>query len=184
MSRSGGPNFLGAKHAPFVVPDDPNRASFKVRDVTIPTGLTDARFQTRQQIRSEIDKMMRISDASAGDPVVASDEFFAQGLQLIGSPQSQAAFDIHSESDAVRDAYGRSPFGQQALLARRLVTAGVPFVTLSQGGWDHHEDLFNAYEKRMPTFEATIAALITDLKDRGMLERTMVIALGDRKSVV
>jgi hypothetical protein len=179
MSRSGGPNFLGAKHAPFVVPDDPNRASFKVRDVTIPSGLTDARFQTRQQIRSEIDKMMRISDASAGDPVVASDEFFAQGLQLIGSPQSQAAFDIHSESDAVRDAYGRNPFGQQALLARRLVSAGVPFVTLSQGGWDHHEDLFNAYEKRMPTFEATIAALITDLKDRGMLERTMVIALGE-----
>jgi len=179
MSRSGGPNFLGAKHAPFVVPDDPNRSSFRVRDVTIPSGLTDARFQTRQQIRAEIDKMMRISDASAGDPVVASDEFFAQGLQLIGSPESQAAFDIHSESDVVRDAYGRNPFGQQALLARRLVSAGVPFVTLSQGGWDHHVDLFDAYEKKMPTFEATIAALISDLKDRGMLERTLVIALGE-----
>ncbi len=111
--------------------------------------------------------------------MVASDEFFTQGLQLIASPQSQAAFNIQSESDAVRDAYGRNPFGQQALLARRLVSAGVPFVTLSQGGWDHHEDIFNAYEKRMPAFEATMAALITDLKERSMLERTLVIALGE-----
>ncbi len=179
MSRSGGPHFLGAKHAPFVVPDDPNSAHFKVRDVTIPTGLTDARFQTRQQIRSEIDKLMRMNEPAAGDPVVAADEFFSQGLQLIASPQSQAAFNIQSESDVVRDAYGRNPFGQQALLARRLVSAGVPFVTLSQGGWDHHEDIFNAYENRMPAFEATIAALISDLKERGMLQRTLVIALGE-----
>ncbi len=179
MSRSGGPHFLGAKHAPFVVPDDPNSPHFKVRDVTIPSGLTDARFQSRQQIRAEIDQLMRLNDPAAADPVAAADEFFAQGLQLIASPQSQAAFHIQSESDAVRDAYGRNPFGQQALLARRLVSAGVPFVTLSQGGWDHHEDIFNAYEKRMPAFEATIAALISDLKERGMLERTLVIALGE-----
>jgi hypothetical protein len=179
MSRSGGPHFLGAKHAPFVVPDDPNRSSFKVRDVTIPSSLTDVRVDSRQEIRRRIDQMQRITDAAAGDPVLAADEFFAQGLQIISSPEAQAAFDIHSEPDTIRDMYGRNPFGQQALLARRLVGAGVPFVTLSQGGWDHHTDLFNAYEKRMPSFEATIAALITDLKDRGMLERTLVIALGE-----
>ncbi len=179
MSRSGGPNFLGAKHAPFVVPDDPNRSGFKVRDVTIPSSLTDARVDSRHEIRRQIDKMLRLNDAAAGDPVMAADEFVSQGLQIISSPEAQAAFDIHSEPDAVRDAYGRNPFGQQALLARRLVGAGVPFVTLYQGGWDHHTDLFNAYDKRMPSFEATIAALITDLKDRGMLERTLVIALGE-----
>src|SRR6056297_1228956 len=179
MSRSGGPNFLGAKHAPFVVPDDPNRSSFRVRDVTIPSGLTDARFDSRQQIRGNIDKMLRISDAAAGDPVVAADEFYTQGMQLIGSPASQAAFDIHAEPDAVRDAYGRNPFGQQALLARRLVGAGVPFVTLTQGGWDHHTDLFNAFEKKMPPIDATVAALVSDLKERGMLERTLVVVLGE-----
>tara|TARA_A100001391_G_scaffold204798_1_gene201802 strand:+ start:2716 stop:4059 length:1344 start_codon:yes stop_codon:yes gene_type:complete len=179
MSRSGGPNFLGAKHAPFVVPDNPNSSSFQVRDVTVPSGLTDQRFSTRQQIRTQIDQLRRIKDAAAGDPVMAADEFFAQGMELISSPQSQAAFDIHSESDQVRDAYGRNTFGQQALLARRLVSAGVPFVTLVQGGWDHHVDLFDAYDTKMPPFEATIAALVTDLKERGMLERTLVIALGE-----
>lgn len=179
MTRSGGPNFLGAKHAPFVVPDNPNSPSFQVRDVTIPSGLTDQRFATRQQIRSQIDQLRRIKEAAAGDPVMAADEFFAQGMELVSSPQSQAAFNIHSEPEKVRDAYGRNTFGQQALLARRLVSAGVPFITLAEGGWDHHTDLFNAYDTKMPPFEATIAALITDLKERGMLERTLVIALGE-----
>jgi hypothetical protein len=179
MSRSGGPNFLGARHAPFVVPDDPNRSSFRVRDVTIPSGLTDARFQSRQEIRSQIDKMLRITDAAAGDPVMAADEFLAQGLQLISSPDAQAAFDIHSEPDAIRDAYGRHSIGQRALLARRLVSAGVPFVTLYDGGWDHHTNLFKSFEKKMPPVESAIAALIQDLKQQGMLERTLVVVLGE-----
>lgn len=179
MSRSGGPNFLGAKHAPFVVPDDPNRSSFRVRDVTIPTGLTDARFQTRQQIRSEVDRMLRFNQAAAGDPAVAADEFFAQGLKLIGSRQAQTAFDIHQEPSPLRTAYGRHPFGQRALLARRLVGAGVPFVTLYSGGWDHHRDIFKSFDAKMPPVEATIAALVTDLKQQGMLERTLVVVLGE-----
>ncbi len=179
MSRSGGPNFLGAKYAPFVVPDDPNRSSFGVRDVTIPTGLTDARFQSRQEIRSQIDKMLRFTDAAAGDPTMATDEFYAQGLQLISSAEAQAAFDIHAEPGSIRDAYGRNSFGQRALLARRLVSAGVPFVTLYHGGWDHHSNLFKSFDTKMPPFEAAIAALIEDLKQQGMLERTLVIALGE-----
>jgi hypothetical protein len=161
------------------VPDDPNRSSFRVRDVTIPSGLTDARFESRQEIRSHIDKMLRITEAAAGDPVVASDEFFAQSMQLISSPEAQAAFDIHREPDEVRDAYGRHSFGQRTLLARRLVNAGVPFVTLYHGGWDHHTDLFKSFETKVPPFESAIAALVEDLKQQGMLERTLVIALGE-----
>jgi hypothetical protein len=179
MSRSGGPNFLGARHAPFIVPDDPNRSSFQVRDVTVPSGLTDARLESRKEIRRNVDKMLRITDEAAGDPVMAADEFFAQSLQLIGSPEAQAAFDIHSEPGTVREAYGRHPFGQRALLARRLVTAGVPFVTLYHGGWDHHTDIFQSFETKMPPFESTVAALIEDLKQQGMLGRTLVIALGE-----
>ena len=179
MSRSGGPNFLGARHAPFVVPDDPNRSSFRVRDVTIPSGLTDSRFESRQEIRRQIDKMLRITDAAAGDPVLAGDEFYSQSLQIISSPEAQAAFDIHSEPGEIRDAYGRHSFGQRALLARRLVGAGVPFVTLYHGGWDHHRDLFNSFDQKMPPFESSIAALVEDLKQKGMLETTLVIALGE-----
>lgn len=179
MSRSGGPNFLGSKYAPFVVPDDPNRDSFRVRDVTLPSGLGEDRFSRRQQIRRQVDQMLRINHEAAGDPTLAGDEFFQQGLQLISSPEAQAAFDIHREPDSVRDKYGRHGFGQRALLARRLVSAGVPFVTLYHGGWDDHSDLFSAFQKKAPTFEATVAALIEDLRDSGMLERTMVIALGE-----
>lgn len=179
MSRSGGPNFLGARHAPFIVPDDPNQSGFRVRDVTIPTGLTDARFESRQEIRRQIDKMQRLTEAAIADPVVAADEFYSQGMQILQSSEAQAAFDIHSEPGEVRNAYGRSPFGQRALLARRLVGAGVPFVTLYFGGWDHHTDLFNAFDQKVPPFESAIAALIEDLKQQGMLDRTMVIALGE-----
>ncbi len=179
MSRSGGPNFLGSKYAPFVVPDNPNKSSFRVRDVTIPSGLTEGRYADRQEIRRNVDQMLRIADASAGDPTLAADEFYKQGMQLITSPEAQAAFDIHAEPDSVRDAYGRATFGQQALLARRLVDAGMPFVTLYQGGWDHHVDIFKAFESKMPPFEATLAALIEDLKQRGSLDRTLVIALGE-----
>ncbi len=179
MSRSGGPNFLGSRFAPFVVPDDPNSQSFRVRDVTLPTGLGDQRFSQRQLIRQQIDQMLRINHEAAGDPTLAADEFFQQGLQLISSPEAQAAFDIHREPESIRDKYGRNSFGQRALLARRLVSAGVPFVTLYHGGWDHHSDIFSSFKTKVPPFEATIAALIEDLKEQGMLERTMVIALGE-----
>ena len=179
MSRSGGPNFLGAQFAPFVVPGNPNSSGFRVRDVSLPNGLSGDRYASRQDLRRQIDRLQRINDEVAGDPVVAMDKFYQQGHQIITSPEAQRAFDIHSEPDAMRDRYGRDGFGQRALLARRLVEAGVPFVTLYEGGWDHHTNIFPALEKRLPAFEGTIAALIEDLDERGMLDETMVIALGE-----
>jgi len=179
MSRSGGPNFLGAKYAPFVVSDNPNSSDFRVRDVALPRGLTGERFESRREVRVQVDRLQRIADKAAGDPVLALDEHYQQGYDLVSSKEAQAAFDIHRESDRVRDAYGRTSFGQRALLARRLVEAGVPFLTLYEGGWDHHKDIFGALNKRLPSFDATIAALIEDLSQRGLLDSTMVIALGE-----
>ena len=179
MSRSGGPNFLGAKYAPFVVGGDPNNKHFRVRDVELPNGITDDRFGARRDLRHLIDRLPRFSDPATADPVVAVDEFFQQGVELITTPEAQKAFDIQTESDATRDAYGRNSFGQRALLARRLVEAGVPFVTLYDGGWDHHSDLFGALKARLPSWDQTVAALINDLDQRGLLETTMVIALGE-----
>jgi uncharacterized protein (DUF1501 family) len=75
--------------------------------------------------------------------------------------------------------YGRNSFGQRALLARRLVEAGVPFITINDGGWDHHTKLFDALGKRLPAWDQTVAGLITDLDQRGMLDSTLVIALGE-----
>ncbi|VTS05788.1 DUF1501 domain-containing protein [Tuwongella immobilis] len=179
MTRSGGPNFLGAKYAPFVVDSNPNSPGFRVRDVALPAGLSEGRFTTRKDVRKSVDSMLRFEDAIAADPVKAQDEHYTQSYELISSTAAQAAFDIEREPERVRQAYGRDPFGQRALLARRLVEAGVPFITLNDGGWDHHTKLFDAFKNKMPRFEASIAALIEDLSQRGMLDETLVIVLGE-----
>ena len=178
-SRSGGPNFLGPKYAPFIVSNDPNSSSFRVRDVALPSGLEDSRFSSRQDLRREVDRLKRINDKAAGDPAVALDQFYQQGNQLITSSEAQAAFDIHREADSVRDSYGRNALGQRALLARRLVEAGVPFITLYSGGWDHHVDLFPRIKSMLPPVDVAVSALINDLDQRGMLDTTMVIVLGE-----
>jgi uncharacterized protein (DUF1501 family) len=110
---------------------------------------------------------------------LALDDYYRQGYNLINSTEAQKAFDIHGEKDALREQYGRNSFGQRALLARRLVEAGVPFITLYEGGWDHHADLFASCKKRLPTFDQTLATLLSDLKDRGLLDSTLVVVLGE-----
>ena len=102
------------------------------------------------------------------------DAYYEQGYDLMSSPDAQRAFNIGNEPELVRDAYGRNTFGQRALLARRLVEAGVPFITLNQGGWDHHIGIFKGYKQRMAAFESTIAELIMDLDRRGLLATTLV----------
>jgi Protein of unknown function (DUF1501) len=179
MSRSGGPNFLGASYAPFVVSDDPNRKQFKVRDVALPKDLATTRFDRRTDLRASIDRMVRLNDEAAADPAVAFDQYFDQGYDLVTSPEAQAAFDIEREPTETRDRYGRNGFGQRCLLARRLVEGGVPFVTVYDGGWDHHRDIFNALRKRLPDWDNSVSALIQDLKERGLLESTLVVALGE-----
>jgi Protein of unknown function (DUF1501) len=179
MSRSGGPNFLGARHAPFVVSDDPNQESFMVRDVTIPKELDDGRAIHRRIMRSRLDQFVRFHDRAAGDPVSAVDENYQQAVSLMTSSAAQRAFEMHREPGQIRDAYGRNAFGQQALLARRLVEAGVPFVTLYNGGWDHHSNIFPAFRTQGQKLDAVVARLIEDLDQRGMLETTLVIVMGE-----
>ena len=179
MSRSGGPNFLGAKYAPFVVGNDPNRKNFRVRDVALPRGLAESRFSARTAMRTQLDQMARLNDEAAADPVAAFDEYFEQGYNLVTSRDAQEAFDIGKEPGKTRTRYGRNPFGQRCLLARRLVEAGVPFVTVYDGGWDHHRDIFTLLKKRLPGWDASVSTLIQDLKERGMLDTTLVVALGE-----
>lgn len=179
MSRSGGPNFLGARHAPFVVSDNPNSPTFRVRDVAIPRELDDGRAIGRRDLRSRLDQMARYHDRAAGDPVLGIDENFQQAVSIMNSAAAQKAFDMEREPSRIRDLYGRTTFGQQALLARRLVEAGVPFITLYSGGWDHHTDIFAQFRTRGRALDAVIAALIDDLDQRGMLDTTLVLMLGE-----
>jgi hypothetical protein len=180
VSRSGGPNFLGAQHAPFLIDGSPNSKGFKVRDVVLPGDISEGRAANRHALRHSLDQMKRFNDKLAEDPAVAFDQFYAQGIDLVGSPAAQEAFDIERESDKARDAYGRNDFGQRLLLARRLTEVGVSFVTVYTGGWDHHTKIFEAYRGNiMKNFDQGIAALINDLDERGQLDNTLVIALGE-----
>lgn len=180
ITRSGGPNFLGAEHAPFVAGGDPNAKGFKVRDVVLPSEISDARGLARRELRHSLDRMKRLNDAVAEDPAVSFDTFYGQAVDLIASKPAQEAFDISLEDDKTRDLYGRNDVGQRMLLARRLVEVGVPFVTVNYGGWDHHRDLFKTCKGEfMNKFDQGMAGLITDLDRRGLLESTLVVALGE-----
>ena len=179
MTRSGGPNFLGARHAPFVVGDDPNRKNFRVRDVTIPQVLEAGRALERRKLRELLDGMKRFQDRAVADPVLGMDENYQQAVSLIRSEAAQRAFQIDREPDRVRDAYGRHALGQRALLSRRLVEAGVPFVTINDGGWDHHSEIFPKFKTQGQELESVVAALIQDLDDRGLLETTLVVVMGE-----
>jgi len=179
MTRSGGPNFLGARHAPFIVSDNPNTPDFTVRDVALPRGLAEPRFEARRDVRRDLDRMQRFADRAAADPVLGLDQHLQQAYDLVTSPEAQAAFDMRREPASVRERYGRNPFGQRLLLARRLVEAGVPFITVQDAGWDHHVGLFGAFRTRLPGWDSSVAALIEDLDQRGQLDTTMVIALGE-----
>lgn len=179
QTRSGGPNFLGPKHAPFVVSGDPNQKGFRVRDVTLPSSLDEGRVLARRELRQQLDQLKRFQDRCSNDPVVGADENYQLALSLMTSQAALEAFDIQREPDQVRDAYGRNRFGQQALLARRLVEAGVPFVTINNGGWDHHSEIFERFRSQGRELDSVVAALISDLDQRGMLENTLVLVMGE-----
>lgn len=180
VSRSGGPNFLGGQHAPFVIDGNPDDKNFRVRDVVLPRSLDPSRAARRHDLRQSLDSMSRMSEKLAQDPAVTFDDYYQQGIHLVTSTPAQKAFDIHSESDSVRDSYGRNDLGQRMLLARRLVEVGVSFVTVYYGGWDNHTKIFETYKgKFMNRFDQGLSALISDLEVRGLLDNTMVIALGE-----
>jgi hypothetical protein len=179
MSRSGGPNFLGAEHAPFVIGGYPNSPSFKVRDVVLPPGISENRAKNRRDLRTSLDRMVRFHEKQAEDPAVGFDSYYRQGVELISSEEAQAAFDLSKEPEKTRERYGRNDTGQRLLLARRLVEVGVSFVTVYNGGWDHHTKIFTGLKDHMATLDRGLAALISDLDERGLLDSTLVIALGE-----
>lgn len=179
-SRSAGPHFLGAQHAPFVIDGDPNQEGYRVRDVVLPKSISEGRASNRLRLRSSLDRMLRIADAAAKDPAVDFDSFYQQGVDLISSKDAQAAFNISQEPKSVRERYGRNDFGQRLLLARRLTEVGVSFVTVYNGGWDHHTKIFqDGFKKKINTVDLGMSALINDLDQRGQLGNTLVLLLGE-----
>lgn len=175
----GGPAYLGGAFGPFPTQKDPNADSFHVPDLSRLTDVSIERLRHRQSLAQHLDRLRREVDAH-GD-MAALDRFSTQAFQLITSANVARAFDIEREHPRVRDQYGRTPIGQNCLLARRLVEAGVTYVTcLSGGGWDTHTNNFaELRDVTLPRYDRAIAALVSDLQDRGLSDRVLVMAFGE-----
>jgi hypothetical protein len=179
LEYGGGAGFLGAALNPFSPSGDPASPNFSVRDLDLPNGITVDQAERRRTLREAIDSEFKQIEKGS-DQIRATGEFYNRAYTLLSSKDARAAFDLKQEKDAVRDAYGRNRFGQSCLLARRLVEAGVRFVTVSVGGWDTHYNGFRSLgENLLPMFDRTYASLIRDLDERGLLKNTMVITMGE-----
>jgi len=168
--------FLGPLYKPFATGGDPNAQRFEVEGVVAP-GITDDRQKTRQALLA---KMNTFGDAvhDLGD-VSAADEAKERAYELILGA-GREVFDLNKEKPALRDRYGRHTFGQGCLAARRLVEAGVPYVVINYpGGWDTHSNHFNTMRRQCPQLDQGLATLLGDLKDRGLLETTVVWCTGE-----
>ncbi len=175
--------YLSPAYDPFAVAGDPNQEGFRVRNLTPPDRLTLGRLRRRRAMVERLDGFAR--DVSATPLTSSRDQFVDQAYDLLTSSAAQAAFRIGDESAAVRDRYGRSPFGQSCLLARRLVEAGVSFVTLNDRGagalgWDTHQANFPTIKDTLaPPLDRGASALLADLEERGLLDQTLVVLMGE-----
>ncbi len=181
----GNAGYLGTAFNPFGVEGSPGdgkgkgAAGLRVRGITLPTGFTLEELENRDKLLRGFDNGFDGLD-KASDIADGLDTFHKQALEILRSDKTKKAFDLDKEKQAVRDSYGANPFGQGALAARRLVQAGVRFVTISLGGWDTHAGNFTALKSRLlPQLDQTLAALIQDLSDQGMLDSTIVYCAGE-----
>lgn len=169
--------FLGPKFNPFAA-GNPNVAKYTVRDLDLPMGVDWSRMEGRYSLLSLVDS--KIAEWDSSTTFDSIDAYYKSAMELMRSPRAKKAFDIAQEPDPLRDKYGRTGMGQGCLLARRLVEAGVRFVTVSRGNWDHHTNVFkNLSDDYLPELDRAHAALLEDLHDRGMLDSTIVLVTGE-----
>jgi hypothetical protein len=170
---------LGLEHNPFEMLADPNATKFDVRDITPPQGVTMDRVEKRRGILARIDALQRQAELQQSE-FDALDEHYKAALNMITAPETKRAFEIDDEEPNVRDAFGRHRFGQSCLLARRLIQAGVRFVTVTDGGWDTHQNNFKTLKSsRLPPVDEALPQLLIDLEQRGLLDSTLVVWLTD-----
>jgi len=175
----GNAAYLGASYNPFTPDDDPNNDGFRVRNLKLPGRVNEARLDRRRELLSEIDTIRRDVD-TRGD-LVGLDKFYRDAMDMITSDRAMKAFQIQAEDPKLRDQYGRNDLGQSCLLARRLVEAGVSYVTIQAGGgWDTHGDNFSQLKNNLlPKYDRAVATLVKDLGDRGLADQVLVMTFGE-----
>ncbi|MBX7165836.1 MAG: DUF1501 domain-containing protein [Pirellulales bacterium] len=178
--------FLGRGFDPWLIRAEPNTAQFHVAGVELPAGITLDRLAARHDLLARLDRELA---ASADELEAQKDTLYAQAFALVASARARRAFALEQEPAALRERYGASPFGQALLLARRLVEAGTALVTVNwhEDGsdvkspfWDTHKDNFNTLERKLiPPVDRGLAALLGDLDERGLLDDTLIVVLGE-----
>jgi uncharacterized protein (DUF1501 family) len=169
-----GSGYLSNAYGPFSLGSDPaNDKGFRVRDLSLAGDVSTDRFANRRSMLTAVDEHFEKLEKS--DALDAMDSFYQRAYAMISSKQAREAFDLQAESEETKNKYGKNQAGLRMLMARRLVEAGVRFVSLSYGGWDHHVRIKDGISNQMPTFDKAFAALITDLKQRGLLDSTLVM---------
>ena len=167
-----GTGYLSSSYAGFSLGSDPADKNFQVRDLSLPGGVDAGRFDKRRRMLDVVNGYFREKEKS--DSLDALDTFYDRAYSMISSQQAREAFDMAKEPDAIKDEYGRNQAGMRMLLARRLVEAGVRFVTLTYGGWDMHDNIQNGIKNQVPALDQGFATLIRDLDRRGLLSSTLV----------
>lgn len=186
-------SFLGKRHDPLFIPNDPNDADFELAQLSVPAGVTSEQLADRRALQQLINQQARALDRSA--PARGLNQYYERVLGMLNSSRVRAAFDLSSEAAAVREAYGRTTYGQSCLLARRLVEAEVKFVSVhfsrsiggrskTSGGWDTHgfDDtrMFEILpEWHLPITDRTLPVLLQDLEQRGLLDTTLIVWMGE-----
>lgn len=172
--------YLGGYANPFIVESDPNDPKYQVKNLKLPGDLSLRRLEDRRRVLQAMDQLREQADSKVRD----LDSYQQRAFEMLTGKSVATAFDINAEPSAVRDRYGRHTFGQSALLARRLVEAGTPFVTVNCVPWDHHGTppqlkTEEGAKKLIPPLDLAIGALIDDLVDRGLYDSTLVVAMGE-----
>jgi hypothetical protein len=187
---AAGTGYLSSKYGAFELGADPGQRNFQVRDITLPKGMNDERFGYRKIAREAVEDHFRKTEANPSE-MDAMDDFYQQAYKLISSPAARKAFSLDGEPDAMTKLYGEyknprngQPFSisRQLMLARRLVEAGVRFVTVMYNGsqgWDNHVRIKDAVDGGMPAFDHALAGLVTDLDQRGMLDSTLIMVTSE-----
>ncbi len=170
--------FLGPVHDPFLIAGEPQQKEFRPLALTLPEGFASSRMASRWSLLSQLDDAARKIERSQ---LTTHDRLRQSAYELIVDPRVREAVDLSLESDAVRDRYGRTKIGQSLLLARRLIEAGVKLVSYNAFNqeWDTHGGLEGRYKDIMPRTDQAFAALVSDLAERGLLEKTLVVNTGE-----
>jgi hypothetical protein len=171
--------FMGDAYAPFKTNAVPRPGEpFVVRGISLAEGLTLDRVNRREQLLKKVDRTFREADTNS-QLLEALDKFGGQAHSMITSPRAQKAFDVTLESEAIRGRFSDDEFNQSLLLACRLIEFGVPFITVSNAGWDTHTDNFTGHKRLSPPLDAGLPAVIETLAEKGLLERTLIVAMGE-----